>query len=395
MNILFLYGGVILPQRGGVERVTTVLADAFAARGNGVFYLSLPRNKSPEANSARQFYLPENIHNTPANRKFFQAFIREKQIDVVINQGGLGVDCSKLSYSAKSVGIPVIAVIHNGLLDIPRNYAEIHSFLWEQKNREFLKQFFKLSYIKKFIFWLYIQKYQKHFKRLCLYSDKVILLAERYKSDLCVYLGRQTVPENVLTIPNPCSFATAGTNLIQKQKEILWCGRIDFSQKRFDLMPQIWEQIQDEFPEWKLTILGGGKSLQTAKDLCSKRKLKRVYFEGFQDPRPYFKRASILCMTSSYEGFPMVLVEAMNFACVPVAFNSYAAAEDIINDGKNGFLIPPMNCKKYVERLSLLMSNEALRKYLSNEAAKKALCFSVDRITDKWMALLKTTVEKK
>lgn len=397
MNILFLYGGVILPQRGGIQRVTTVLADAFAARGNGVFYLSLPKNKSPEADAVRQFYLPEMYWDASQNRTFFRTFLRNKQIDIVINQGGCDRSCSRLAYSAKEVGVPVISVCHCGLIDSAKNYRAFHEEKWKKRGFGWLIPLTDRTLIKKCLLLLYKKKYQTHYHELCLKSDSVVLLSERFKSELAFYFDEKTCPRNIVVIPNPCSFPPPNPphDFTEKSRELLFCGRIDFSQKRVDLILKIWRKLFKSFPDWTLTVVGGGKALSAAKDMAKQFRLERVNFEGFQNPQPYYERAAVFCMTSAGETFGLVLVEAMNYGCVPVAFNSYAAAEDIINDGENGFLIPPMDCEKYVERLSLLMSNEALRKYLSNEAAKKALCFSVNRITDKWMALLKTTVEKK
>lgn len=62
--------------------------------------------------------------------------------------------------------------------------------------------------------------------------------------------------------------------------------------------------------------------------------MERVVFTGWQDPESFYRDASILCLTSDFEGWGMVLTEAMTFGAVPVAFNSYAAITDIIDDGK-------------------------------------------------------------
>ncbi|RGN76255.1 glycosyltransferase [Segatella copri] len=77
-------------------------------------------------------------------------------------------------------------------------------------------------------------------------------------------------------------------------------------------------------------------------------------FEGFQSPIEYYKRASIICMTSSFEGFPMVLVEAMQFGCVPIAFDSFEAIRDVIIPEKTGELVKPFKIKDFVNKLSIL-----------------------------------------
>lgn len=67
--------------------------------------------------------------------------------------------------------------------------------------------------------------------------------------------------------------------------------------------------------------------------------LEHVSFEGFQQPKPYYERASILLFTSEYEGFPLVLAECMSFGVIPVVYDSYSAVRDIIDDGKDGVVI--------------------------------------------------------
>ena len=87
------------------------------------------------------------------------------------------------------------------------------------------------------------------------------------------------------------------------------------------------------------------------------KNMERVNFVGFSDPVPYYKESAIFCMTSNFEGFPMVLPEAMSFGVVPLAFDSFPAVSDIIIDNKNGFLIPPFSIKQYVKKIEILINN--------------------------------------
>ena len=113
--------------------------------------------------------------------------------------------------------------------------------------------------------------------------------------------------------------------------------------------------------------------------------LERVRFEGFQNPEPYYRDASIFCMTSAYEGLPMVLIEAASFGCVPVAFESFAAVRDIISAGENGCLVPAFDLDAYAETLARLMSDDALRERLAQIPEK----FSPEKIGAQWEALFR------
>ena len=83
----------------------------------------------------------------------------------------------------------------------------------------------------------------------------------------------------------------------------------------------------------------------------------------------------------------MVLVEAAAYGCIPVAFDSYAAAGDIISDGKNGFLIPAFDCEKYASILSDLMNNGYRRNSMMKASQEISKKFSLEKIGAQWMEL--------
>ena len=99
-------------------------------------------------------------------------------------------------------------------------------------------------------------------------------------------------------------------------------------------------------------------------------------------------------MTSSYEGFGIVLVEAMNMKVVPIAFESFSTVRDIIDNNINGVLIPPFNTDLYAEKLSELMSKSSLRDKYSNKAYHKSKQFHLDEIGDKWLSLFSSLIKE-
>lgn len=122
--------------------------------------------------------------------------------------------------------------------------------------------------------------------------------------------------------------------------------------------------------------------------------LPRINLVGYKDPLEYQKSASIAILTSSYEGWGMVLTEAMQCGAVPVAFNSFESIGDIIDDGENGFLVKPFSTNQFVEKLRLLMSNEDLRLKMSNRATETVESFNVSRIVDKWEEVFHSIMSK-
>ena len=93
-------------------------------------------------------------------------------------------------------------------------------------------------------------------------------------------------------------------------------------------------------------------------------------------------------MTSKYEGFPMTLIECQSFGCVPIIYDSYPAAKEIVVDGENGYLIPFRQKRKYADRLNDLISNTTLLKKLSFNSIRSVQRYSPDYIMDEWINLI-------
>ena len=100
-------------------------------------------------------------------------------------------------------------------------------------------------------------------------------------------------------------------------------------------------------------------------------------------------------MTSAFEGFPLVLAEAQLFGTVPIAFNSFAALEDIVIDGDNGKVIEAFNFEKYIESLEKLMQDEVYLNKLSKNCESSIERLSLEYIGDKWIELMYNLKKKK
>ena len=94
-------------------------------------------------------------------------------------------------------------------------------------------------------------------------------------------------------------------------------------------------------------------------------------------------------MTSKFEGWGMTLIEALQLGCVPICYETYASIRDIIESGKNGYLVQPDNAKQFKEYTYLLASDEIHRKNLMAHAMEKVEEFSMDIIIKEWLDLLK------
>lgn len=388
MRILFLYSNLITPEKGGVQRVTSVLADAFEEAGHSVHYISFSKESLPEAIHQRQIQLPDRLTiNSDTNTKFLIQTIKNLKIDTLINQDGLNPSVSQLAHHCKQAGIRLITVIHNAPMASVLNYRYSAYGRFKRLSLQWLLPLTALPPIKALMLTLYQKKYATHINAICTKSDFVVLLSEQFKEELS-FLLKAPCPSNVRAIPNPTSFPPWTGDLQTKTKELLYVGRIDFSQKRVDLLLRIWSTISNDFPDWTLKIIGDGPDMTAAQNLAATWGLTRIKFTGLKDPQEDYKEAAILCMTSSFEGFPLVLVEACNFGCVPVAFNSFASATDIVDNNKSGILIAPFDINSFACTLSDLMRDEPKRQQFALAAQEKAAHFSINTITKEWLKLL-------
>lgn len=367
----------IVPNKGGIGRVTGILADELEKRGNRCFYLALLRENVDEANGVRQFYLPrpeESRFSCEENQRYYEFLLTSKKVDVVVFQ------CSFKKFPFKKfVGHPpLIFVLHN-------NPCEYVAFVQDKlRGRAFsrhvlapLKIFFRRRNFSKIARWNYAL------------ADRYILLSDSFKRGFIDHLYSYRDEGKLIAIYNPCSFSFGGEDLDMEGKEqiILFVGRLNIVPKRPDLFLRVWSLVEAEFPCWRVEILGDGNDTEKLKSLATELGLSRVRFRGTVNPKPFYKKASILCVTSSTEGFPMVSVEAMSQGCVPVAFNSFSAAEEIIDSEHNGFLVPPFDLEKYASTLRYLMCDSQNRRIIALHAIEKASLFEIGKIGDKWCAL--------
>lgn len=141
---------------------------------------------------------------------------------------------------------------------------------------------------------------------------------------------------------------------------------------------------------WKLYFIGDGPQRASCKQLAERKKVsKKVLFLGHQtDVDSYLSKSSIFAFTSTSEGFPNALAEAMAAGLAVIAYDCIAGPSDLIDDGINGFLIPEGNEDQYIKRLQELMNNEDLRRRFGEQARNKMKQFREDKIAEAYLQII-------
>jgi glycosyltransferase involved in cell wall biosynthesis len=170
---------------------------------------------------------------------------------------------------------------------------------------------------------------------------------------------------------------------------VVAAGRLT-QQKGFDLLIPMFGQVAEQAPGWTLRIFGAGPRARQLRRLVLERELYNDVLLMGATPRmgEELSRASIFALSSRYEGFGMVIIEAMSKGLPVVSFDCPRGPSEIVRDGENGFLIPPGDTEAFTEALVTLARDEALRRRMGEAALATAQEFALPRIGARWDALI-------
>lgn len=393
MNLLFLLRTC---EVGGIGVVTSTLANKFIEEGHHVVLASFLK---PPAEMLAKFdkkVVVESLGAYTDNDEIvsnLRTLLISNKVDVIINQLGLPfLPCKVINKAKKGLNIKTIAFYHNS----PDTNARIKDVeIARSETHNPLKR--AMLYAKMFAF---KQITSRSMKYVYQHTDLYMVLSPSFVKKFKEFTGI-THPDHLQVLTNPVTIDSSSYDysLSKKQKEIIYMGRIDYNQKRVYRVVDTWAKLEPMFPDWKLTIVGDGIARKDIEKQVKEYGLQRVSFEGFQQPKSYYERASILMLTSEYEGFPLVLAECMSFGVIPVVYDSYSAVRDIIDDGKDGVVIPfdknGYDANKAAGMLEHIMQNDSLRDMIAITSIEKSKVYSVEKIYQEWMRTLTSLLENK
>ena len=211
--------------------------------------------------------------------------------------------------------------------------------------------------------------------------DRIVVLTEEDKQ------ANWSDNNKVCVIPNPLTTISEQQSSYQS-KTVIAAGRLSY-QKNFSALIQIWNTLHTHYPDWKLEIWGsGGCEEQLTRQINDFKLQGCVFLKGYSpDVISKMADASIYALTSTFEGWGLVIVEAMSVGLPVVAYQCPCGPKDIISNNKDGYLVPLGDEQLFAQRLSELMDDINLRKTIGNNALRKSRQFHVERIAHTWMNL--------
>lgn len=203
-------------------------------------------------------------------------------------------------------------------------------------------------------------------------------------------------PSKIWVIPNPVRLRSLGHQTAPLPDNfpligphtVVAMGRLH-PQKGFDILLEAWKTVASEFPDWNLVILGQGPERPQLEKLVQDRNIPSVSLPGIlAQPERALQRCGLFVLSSRFEGFPNVLLEAMSCGCAVLATDCPSGPSDIVDHGQNGWLVQPGQPKSLASGMIHLLKNRRLRHLLGKEARLKVARFAPHRILPLWTKCL-------
>lgn len=192
--------------------------------------------------------------------------------------------------------------------------------------------------------------------------------------------------KNITVINNPLSSYPKFTSS-RSNKRVIAVGRFVY-QKGFDMLLDAWKKVIEKHKDWHLYIFGSGDKTAYI-DIAKKMNIidNCHLNDAVKDIDSEYCKSSIFAFSSRFEGFGMVLIEAMSCGLPCISFDSPCGPKDIIENGENGFLIHDFDIKDFATKLGLMIEDKELRDTMGDKALLSSKKYTIDEIGDKWKSL--------
>lgn len=395
MNILFLHR--IWPSFGGGETVTKCLAAELIRRGHSVFvlYFKEKRNASDSVSVDEKMVqtLVPNVHFNENSSEFFVNgneakyvsrflinYVNTNHIDVVVNQWWPVEYHQNVQKETKA---KIIKCLHMDpdTQKVLTNISGVKGTILR-----LLEPIYRIIERKKHLY--SCDKYVEN-------VDKLVFLAPSYQEFYLSHTSLKDAKDKTSFIYNPVvySFKATEEEIASKGNEVIVVGRLLEKHKQVSRILAAWNVIdEDHRKAWKLRIVGDGPDRSMYEQIISSQGINNVSFEGFQNPLPFYKKASILLMSSAYEGWPMSVIEAMQNGVAVIVMNTFKSASDIVKNRENGLLTKP-DVLDFSKAIQKLMADDELRKKLAINGVRSCSPYTVEHVVDSWMCLIESMLK--
>ena len=373
MKIVYVVGGLLAPN--GMSSVLSAKINYLAEHTDYELYMILTEKSghpwcyqiNPKVKWVNFNINFDELDTMPLYRKIFFYMLKQRRYKKMFTD--------YLMEIRPDITVSTVRREINFINDIPDGSKKIGEIHFNRTNyREFKKKWLP-DFFNRFVTKLWIHSLLKQLKRL----DRFVVLSEEdYKN----------WPElnNKIVIPNSISYYPDFQSACENKRAIA-VGRYTY-QKGFDLLLQAWRIVFKKHPDWRLDIYGSGEREEYER-LGKELGVSEVVtcHPAVSDIYEKYRESSIFVLSSRYEGFGLVLAEAMSTGVPAVSYACPCGPSDIIHDGIDGILVENGNIQALADGICFLIENETLRKRLGDGATKSVLRFSQDLIMSQWESL--------
>ena len=380
IKVLFIYGNL---EFGGIQRVLSLLSEEFSKRGKYEVYLALFNNIKQDM----PFYGEIIDIKAPTSRNYFLLFfniikrvislnkiVKQKKIDIIFSRSLMPNLMALLSKKIYKFETPLIVSHHSSL--------------------------------EKFVKWVGFQgliekRYNIKFQNV---ADKIMCVSKGIENEL---VDSGVDKDKLTTIHNPIQVDKI--NLMSKEKInsehefifdrkfkiIISVGRLVEEQKNFQLLIESYIEVNKNIKS-RLLILGDGPDRKKLdKLIIDNNQQENIYLLGWQEnPYKYLKRSDLFVLSSDWEGFPNILLEALSCDIPVISTDCTFGPNEIIQNNINGILVPVNDKLELSKAMYKVLSDKSFAKKLASKGKQRSLDFSIDKITSQYEKLINEVLQK-
>jgi glycosyltransferase involved in cell wall biosynthesis len=199
--------------------------------------------------------------------------------------------------------------------------------------------------------------------------------------------------DNVVTIPNPSPFIPSAVSLLT-EKRVIAVARYSH-EKGIDLLLEAWSQVEKRTEDWRLEVFGDGDTtaFNALIDQLGIDRHRCQLHGRTNDVEQEYLKSSIAVCSSRYEGFGMIIIEAMACGLAVASFDCPWGPRSIINDGKDGLLVENGNVNELANALVTLIQDATKRESIAKNAIQNVKRFQMEKIAEQWRQLFESVIQ--